>query len=277
MGVSQSVARADHINLLDLDSYKHLIQRLSNGANQCSKYVKMVKERAKIEVKYAGSLRGWADKWEKIIAKGPESGTVKDVWRCHVKEARDVARFHDNCSQKIHEEVIPHVKSWKYEHYHKTKLRVSFNEVNEAKQSFRTAQKPWKRKLKKVNKFKRSYHKACKAYDRQKQGTTRNVTVISAGNDPNFDSRSIDDDDGVTKRKNKLTKAESDYKKYLRELLMPRCKDKYRDDMYVEFRKCQEVEGSRIRNLQGTILKYREAVDLTMNQRYTYNISLSTV
>ena len=115
MGTSQSAGRTNRINLLDLDSYKYPVRRLRDGAEQCSKYEKMAKERAEIELKHAITLRNWAEKWEKIIAKGPESGTVKEVWQSHMKEARDVARVHDNCSQRIREEVIPHIKKWKHD------------------------------------------------------------------------------------------------------------------------------------------------------------------
>ena len=258
MGVSQSVAaRTGRVNLLDLDSYKHLVWRLSDGSGQCSKYVKMIKERAEIEIKYAVNLRDWSEKWEKIIAKGPESGTVKEAWQSHVKEARDVARFHDNCSQRIREEVIPHVKKWKHEHYHKGRFRFGCKEINEAKRGFCIAQRPWKRKSKKVNSFKKAYHKACKVYDRQRQ-------AVAAEDNVNFDE---ENDEQLIKYRVKMRKAESDYRTSIREILMPRYKNQYKHNMYIEFRKCQEAEESRLNNLQETIRKYREVVDLTMNQR----------
>lgn len=233
---------------------------LSDGADQCSEYVKMVTERAEIELKYAITLRDWAEKWEKIIARGPESETLKEAWQSHMKEARDVARFHNNCSQRIHEEVIPHVKNWKRENYHKAKLHINWKEVNQAKRGFRTAQKPWKRKLKKVSNFKKAYHKASKVYNRQRQA----ITDLAAANN------SDEHNPQLTKCKQKMRKAESDYKTRLGELLMPRYKDKYKNDMYIEFRKCQEAEGSRIKNLLETMCKYREVVDLTTNQRCVY-------
>ena len=270
MGAFQSAPRTDHINLLDLDSYKFPIRRLSEGASQCSKYVKMVEERAELELKYAISLRDWAEKWEKTIAKGRESETVKEAWQSHVKEARDLARLHDNCSQRIREEVIPHMKNWKHENYHKKKIHLHWKEISRAKRGFRTAQKPWKRKLRKVNNFKRAYHKACKVYNRRRL----TVTDLAVESDPNFDSYTdqqqseyIQGDAQLIKYRDRITKAKSDYKTSLRELLMPRYKDKYKNDMYVEFRKCQEAEGSRINNLLKTIRKYKGAVDLSTNQR----------
>ena len=276
MGTSQSAPRTDRerFNLLDLDSYKYPIRRLRDGASQCSQYVKMVEERAEIELKYAINLRDWAEKWEKITAKGPESGAVKEAWQSHVKEARDLARFHDSCSQRIREEVIPHVKNWKHENYHKTKFYLRWKEINQIKRGFRNARKPWKRKLRKVNNFKRTYHKACKMYGRRRL----TVTALAAESDPDFDSYSdqrqseyIQGDSQLIKCKERMTKAKSDYKTNLRELLMPRYKDKYKNDMYVEFRKCQEAEESRIINLLETIRKYKEAVDLSTNQRYIYS------
>ena len=261
MGASQSVRRTDRINLLDLGSYKYPVRRLCNGVDQCSEYQRMVKERAEIELKYAITLRDWAEKWEKIIAKGPENGTVKEVWQSHMKEARDVARFHDNCSQRIREEVIPHIKKWKHENYHKTKLHFNLKEISRAKKGFWRAQKPWKRKSKQVNSYKKAYHKACKMYDRRRQA----VTDMATGNNPD------PDDTRLAKRREKMRKAESAYNGSLRELLMPRYRDVYKNDMYMEFRKCQEAEGNRIKNLLETIHKYKEAVDLT-NQRYMHMI-----
>lgn len=225
----------------------------------------MVKERAEIEVKYAINLRDWAEKWEKIIAKGTEIGTVKEAWKSHVKEARDVAKFHDNCSLKIREEVIPHMKNWKHESYHKDKLHFGWKETNKARKGFCTAQKSWKRKLKKVNNLKKAYHKASKAFDRRKE----KIGIVANEDDPDFDDQ-VNDDSQLRKCKEKMSKAKFEYKTNLRELMMPRYKDAYKNDMYREFRKCQEAEMRRINRLQETILKYREVVNLTMNQRYVY-------
>ena len=270
MGTSQSAPRTNSFNLLDLYNYRYPIRRFSDGVSQCSKYIKMMEERAEIELKYAINLRDWAEKWEKITAKGPESGAVKEAWQSHVKEARDVARFHNSCSQKIREEVIPHVKNWKRKNYHKTKFHLRWREISQVKRGFHAARKPWKRKLRKVNNLKRAYHKACKMYDRRRLL----VAAMAAESDSAFYSYSdqrqseyIQRDPLLIKRKEKITKAKTDYKTNLRELLMPQYKDKYKSDMYVEFRKCQEVEESRIINLLETIRKYKEAVDLSTNQR----------
>ena len=98
-------------------------------------------------------------------------------------------------------------------------------------------------------------------YDRRRQAVTDVVTE-------NYDPDRLDEyDTRLAKRREKMRKTESAYKTSLRELLMPRYKDVYKNEMYAEFKKCQEAEGNRIKNLQETVQKYKEAVDLT-NQRY---------
>ena len=187
-----------------------------------------------------------------------------------MKEARDVARCHDDCCQKIHQEVIPYVNGWKQENYHRAKSLVHWKEVNEAKRDFHSAQKPWKAQLQQVTKLRKAYQKADKVYNLQKQ------RVYSAENNPNFNFDRDRNDAWLTKAKEKedicqidVTTAKSDYEYHLRELF-EQYKDNYKEDMYAEFRKCQEAERKRIVFLKEAIMKYMKAVDLTADARYAY-------
>lgn len=253
-------------NLLDLGSYQRVVQRLGDGVDLCSGYLKMIKERAKIEANYAKNLRDWADKWDNVITKGPESArTLKVAWKSQVKEARDVARCHDDCCQKIHQEVIPYVKDWKKENYHRESL-VQWKEVNEAKKDFHAAQQPWKTKLQEVNNSKKAYHEAAKVYNMQKE------RVASAENNPDFDEARNGAWLNKAKEKKRIcfenmNETFGSYKAHLNELLT-QYRDKYKEDMYAGFRKCQEAERKRIVFLKDAIMKYMKVIDLTMDNRF---------
>ena len=145
----------------DIGNYQKVVKRIENGARLCGDFVKMAQERADIEAKYSRGLQQWSKKWEELVSKGPEYGSMEVGWKASLKEANQVADIHAKVCSKIQHDIINGIQIWKGNHFHKS-LR-GLKETKKAEESFTQAQKPWLKRLQKSNRSRKSYHKA--AYD----------------------------------------------------------------------------------------------------------------
>ena len=75
--LSLIVAKTD--SFWDIGNYKRVVKRTDDGARLCSDFIKMVQERADIEAKYVKNLQHWSKKWEDLVSKGPEYGSLEVV------------------------------------------------------------------------------------------------------------------------------------------------------------------------------------------------------
>lgn len=144
----------------EIGNYRRVVKRIEDGMRLCTDLMKMAQERAEIESKYAKSLQHWSKKWEDLIAKGPEYGSTEVGWKAGLQEAVKVADMHMEVSQKISDEVIEGIQSWKNTRYHRS--IVHLKESKRAEEGFSAAQKPWAKKLLKCIRMKKNYHQAAK-------------------------------------------------------------------------------------------------------------------
>ena len=242
----------------DIGNYKRVVKRIDDGAKLCNEYVKMIHERAEIESKYAKRLQEWAKKWEELIAKNSEYGTLETGWKAHLKEAHRIAECHLDCQRRIEEEVVPAVNSWKGENYHKSLLH--WKETRKAEENFQKAQKPWEKRLLKAQKSKKAYHSAAKELDSQEK--TANAIQNSPDSTYEQCQRARDKRDksqGEAERlKGKYEHKLADLKQY---------QSKYIDDMTVEFDRCQQFEKRRMNFFKSTLFSYMQAIDSTVDSR----------
>ena len=144
----------------DIGNYRKVVKRIEDGLRLCGDLVKMAQERAEIESKYSKSLQHWSKKWEDIIGKGPEYGSIEVGWKASLQESTKIAEIHMEMSQKIVDEIIERIQSWKNVHYHKS--IVHLKETKRAEEGFSSSQKPWAKKLIKCIRSKKAYHHAAK-------------------------------------------------------------------------------------------------------------------
>jgi len=242
----------------DIGNYKRVVKRVDDGAKLCVEYVKMINERAEIEAKYAKRLQEWAKKWEDMIAKNSEYGSLETGWKGQLREAQRVAECHLDCQRRIQEEVIPAMNGWKGENYHKSLLH--WKETKKTDENFQRAQKPWEKKLLKSQKAKKVYHSAAKELDAQE----RTVNAVQNSQDSTYEQcqRARDKRDKsqgeVERNKAKYEHKLADLKQY---------QSRYIEDMTVEFDRCQQFEKRRMEFFKSTIFSYMQAIDLTVDPR----------
>ena len=145
----------------DIGNYQRVVKRIESGARLCGDFVKMAQERAEIEGKYSRSLQQWSKRWEELVSKGAEYGSMEVGWKACLNEANQVADVHAEVCSKIQHDITNSIHIWKGNHFHKS-LR-GLKETKKAEENFSQAQKPWLKRLQKSTRSRKSYHKA--AYD----------------------------------------------------------------------------------------------------------------
>ena len=251
----------------DIGNYKRVVKRIDDGAKLCNEYLKMIHERAEIESKYAKRLQEWAKKWEDLIAKNSEYGTLETGWKAQLKEAHRIAECHLDCQRRIEEQVIPTVNGWKGENYHKSLLH--WKETRKAEENFQKAQKPWEKKLVKAQKAKKAYHSSAKELDAQE----RTVNAVQNSQDSTYEQcqRARDKRD---KSQGEMERMKAKYEHKLADL--KQYQSKYIDDMTVEFDRCQQFEKRRMEFFKTTIFSYMQAIDLTVDSRWVMYMYIMT-
>ena len=147
----------------DIGNYKKVVKRIDDGARLCADLVKMAQERAEIEAKYARHLQAWSKKWEDIVTKGPEYGSLEAGWTASFRGASRIAEVHSEMCRKIHEDIVDSIQVWKNENFHKSLMGLK--ESKKAEEYFARAQKPWEKRLAKSNRSRKNYHQAGKDLD----------------------------------------------------------------------------------------------------------------
>ena len=147
----------------DIGNYKKVVKRIDDGARLCVDLVKMAQERAEIEAKYGRQLLAWSRKWEDIVAKGPEYGSLEAGWKATFKGASRIAEVHSEMCRKVHEDIIDSIQVWKNENFHKSLMGLK--ESKKAEEYFARAQKPWVKRLAKSNRCRKNYHQGGKDLD----------------------------------------------------------------------------------------------------------------
>ena len=144
----------------DIGNYRRVVKRIEDGLRLCTDLMKMAQERSEIEAKYAKNLQNWSKKWEEVISKGPEYGSVEVGWKTSLQESVKIADIHVETSQKLSDEIVEGLQAWKNSHYHKH--IVHLKETKRAEDGFSSSQKPWEKRLAKCVRAKKNYHQCAK-------------------------------------------------------------------------------------------------------------------
>ncbi|XP_033646015.1 protein kinase C and casein kinase substrate in neurons protein 1-like isoform X2 [Asterias rubens] len=244
----------------EIGQFRRTVKRVDDGHRLCNDLMLLLQERSEIERKYSKSLKHWSKRWNELIDKGPEYGTIKSAWKSTLTEADRKSEIHQEIAKNLMQDVHGAVKTWQKENYHK-KMMNGFKETTEAMEGFTKAQKPWGKAMKAVNAKKAAYHTACKA---EKQAVSQETT---ANRDTSLSP------DQVKKMKEKVERCQSEkekmeerYNKSLEELkaLNPR----YMEDMGIQFDKTQVFEKTRIKFFKNSLKDMHKVLDLSISPSF---------
>merc|ERR1711902_214689 len=93
--------------------------RIEDGNKLCTDLMTLVSERADIEKSYARQLKQWAAKWNNIIEKGPEYGTMEAAWKAVLVESDRRCDLHNRVRDDLTIKANSELKNWQKENYHK--------------------------------------------------------------------------------------------------------------------------------------------------------------
>ena len=130
--IDLSKFKATSESFWDVGNYRKVVKRIDDGLRLCNELIKMAQEKAEIESRYAKSLQNWSKKWEDIVIKGPEYGSLEVGWKANLYESEKIADIHLQISQRISDEIVEGILAWKNNHFHK-----SIVHLKEAKKSRR--------------------------------------------------------------------------------------------------------------------------------------------
>ncbi|XP_024140051.1 protein kinase C and casein kinase substrate in neurons 2 protein [Oryzias melastigma] len=239
-------------------NFVRTVHRTDQSFQACNDIVACFAERAKVEKQYAQQLSQWSNKWKSIVDSRPLYGSLMRAWQCFFTSTERLSALHSSISQSLVEEEGERVKTWQKETFPK-KLFCGFKESYDNRTSFSRAQKPWSKKLQKLEKARVAYHKSCQreqvALDKEKQAN-ENSEMSEEKKQKHSEAR-----EKATEEKEK---ARDQYEKGLEEVTSytPR----YMEEMEAIFEQSQEEEGKRINFLKQVFLSIHRHLDITNNE-----------
>lgn len=255
-------------NFWGIDGYKNTVKRLDDGATLCDEFMKMVHERADIEMKYTLKLRDWSKRWnERINGRISEYGGMLEVFKATLREAEEVAEIHVERHNRLKADLCESIKQWKNQHYHKAVLK--WKEVKECETGFAKIYEPWARRYNKMDKSKKNFHRAAKA--------SEHASLIASnaekeGSMPDKIKKLQDQD---LKLKAELEEARKKYERRLSE--MSASNETYADELEAEFIKWERFEKFRLTFFKDALQRYHNVLDISENERYVMNVCLLLV
>ncbi|XP_070553222.1 protein kinase C and casein kinase substrate in neurons protein 1-like isoform X2 [Ptychodera flava] len=266
----ENIAAPGTDSFWEIGNYKRTVKRIDDGNKLCNDLMTMIQERSEIEKAYAKHLRQWAKKWNDLVDKGPEYGTMASAWKAVLTEAERKCDIHLDVKEHLITDVHQKVKQWQKENYHKKML--SFKETVESEEGFKKAQKPWAKLLVKVNSSKKAFHNTCKLEKSAINGEN------NAKEDPSLSPDHIKKlHDKVDKCKQDKIKAKEKYEKALSELTNYNAR--YMEDMTGQFNKTQEFETRRLNFFKEVLSDLHARLDLSSQSNFSqvYSDFIQTV
>ncbi|XP_064074592.1 protein kinase C and casein kinase substrate in neurons protein 2 isoform X2 [Vanessa tameamea] len=237
-------------------NYKRTTRRVDDGHRLCSELQALVQERADIEKTYAKSLRGWAKKWNDLIEKGPEYGTMEAAWKGGMVEAERLSDLHLSVRDRLVNDVIAQIKNWQKDTYHKSMIQLK--ERKEMDEAFKKAQKPWAKLLQKVERTRLEYHTACKQ-ERTAQNQERNASGDSSLSPDQIQVKKMAE--RVAKCRDDVSKNRDKYQAALAEITA--YNPRYIEDMTTVFDRCQQMEAQRLTFFKDVLFSFHKCLDIS--------------
>ncbi|XP_037546728.1 protein kinase C and casein kinase substrate in neurons protein 2 isoform X2 [Nematolebias whitei] len=239
-------------------NYVRTVHRTEQSFQACNDIMACFVERAKVEKQYAQQLSQWSNKWKSIVESRPLYGSLMRAWQCFFTSTERLSALHSSIAQSLTEEEGERVKTWQKETFPK-KIFCGFKESYNNSTSFSRAQKPWSKKLQKLEKVRVAYHKSCQteqaALDKEKQAN-ENSEMSEAKKQKIREAKE--------KAAEEKDKAKDRYEKLLEDVssFTPR----YMEEMEAIFEQSQEEERKRISFLKQAFLSIHRHLDITNNE-----------
>uniref|UniRef100_A0A667Z8H3 Zgc:91999 n=1 Tax=Myripristis murdjan TaxID=586833 RepID=A0A667Z8H3_9TELE len=239
-------------------NYKRTVHRTDQSYQACNDIMACFLERAKVEKQYAQQLSQWSSKWKSIVDSRPLYGSLMRAWQCFFTSTERLSALHSSISQSLISEEGERVRAWQKETFPK-KMFCGFRESYDNDTSFSRVQKPWTKKLKKLDSVRLSYHKACQkeqtVIDKEKQANESETT-------PEKQQKLTAAREKATEEKEKVRRDR--YEKVLEEVTS--CTPRYMEEMEAIFDQSQEEERKRISFLKQAFLSIHRHLDITNNE-----------
>ncbi|XP_037392788.1 protein kinase C and casein kinase substrate in neurons protein 2 [Pygocentrus nattereri] len=240
-------------------NYVDTVQRTQNGFQVCEDIVACFKDRARVEKRYAQQLKEWSSKWKSIADSRPLYGSLMRAFQSFFSSAERLSVLHSSISHSLVSEDEERIHSWQKEAFQR-KMFYGFRETYDLETAFARVQKPWVKKLKKLESAQHAHHKSCEkelsALDKERQ----------AKHNPKLKEHMLAK---IQQAREKATqdrdKARERYEKVLEDVTgyAPR----YMEEMEAVFDQSQEQERKRISFLKQTFLSIHRHLDVTNNDR----------
>lgn len=242
----------------DIGNYKRVVRRMEDGARLCADFAKMAAERAEIEAKHSRHLAAWARKWEDLVARGPESGSLEAGWRGALTEAARLSEVHARVHARIQEDIAESMHDWKTCHYHRHLMHIK--ECKRAEEGFAQAQKPWAKRMGKNRRARKAYHAAARELELQTAAlrqieNSRECTSEQVGKGRERKERA----------QRELDRSLNKYRERLEDLQHYR--GRYVEDMSAQFARCQDFEQKRMEHFRTTLVTLKKVSDISQDQR----------
>ncbi|KAG5262408.1 hypothetical protein AALO_G00274820 [Alosa alosa] len=239
-------------------NYQRTVQRTPDSFQACNDIVTCFQERARVEKQYAQQLSQWSSKWKNITETRPLYGSLMRAWQCFFTSAERLSALHSNISQSLVAEEGDRVRTWQKDTFPR-KMFYGFREAHDLETEFSRAQKPWAKKLKKLDQARAAYHKASQreqaASEREKAAKDNSALSEQKLNKIVKATESAGED---------KEKARGKYEKVLEDVTS--YAPKYMEEMEAIFDKSQEEERKRISFLKQAFLSIHRHLDVTNNE-----------
>ncbi|XP_062387746.1 protein kinase C and casein kinase substrate in neurons protein 3 [Sardina pilchardus] len=239
-------------------NYHSTVKRTENAFLACNDMVACFQERARVERQYAQQLSEWSNKWKPLVDASPLYGSLLQAWQCFLSSADRIAALHSSICRSLVSEDGDRIRTWQKDTFHK-KLFGGFKESTDFDTGFARAQKPWAKKLKKLDKVKVAFHKASRkeqaAMDREAHAQGNPDVAIEK-------QRKIQEERELARAETEKVRVR--YEKVLEEVT--RYAPRYMEEMESIFDQSQEEERKRISFLKQAFLSIHRHLDVTNNE-----------
>ncbi|XP_055299804.1 protein kinase C and casein kinase substrate in neurons protein 2-like isoform X2 [Sitodiplosis mosellana] len=241
-------------------NYKKTTKRIQKGYALCHGLEGLIDKRAQIEKSYASSLRLWSKKWRNVAESDISYGTTASLPKNIADEGEQIADIHAKTNLTLRCNESKRIRIFRKGFFQKQLLNLKLFQVEERKemeQLFERAQKPYVKHLKKIEKAKRNYYRACK--DAEIVMNQVRYALAEKLIPPQV-------------RRMQVFMEEADYKIYRRRLKyqdaldeLMRYHPKYIRNMTSAFLKCQEMEKVELQFYKALLHSLQRTLDLSQN------------
>ncbi|XP_048869686.1 protein kinase C and casein kinase substrate in neurons protein 2-like [Brienomyrus brachyistius] len=239
-------------------NYQSTVRRTEDSFQACSEIVACFQERARVERQYAQQLSEWSTKWKPLVDASPLYGSLLRAWQCFLTSADRLSILHTSICRSLVSEDGDRMRTWQKETFHK-KMFGGFRESQDFETGFSRAQKPWSKRLKKLDKARNAYHKACR-----KEHVAQDREAHARGNPDIAIEKQRKIQEEREQARLEKEKVRSRYEKVLEEVT--RYAPRYMEEMESIFDQSQEEERKRISFLKQAFLSIHRHLDVTNDE-----------